>query len=169
VEHTSVPDVLSSAVTLAGRKLPDRAVEVSLDVANTLPRIQGDHHQLVQLFTNLLINAFEALNGQGHVTIAAREETPDDDHGHTDPTRPLRTIVIDVVDDGPGVPRELRDRIFNAFFTTKPQGSGLGLAIVRKIIDAHDGQIDLTSTPGRGTRFRITLPVSANGPTEWFN
>jgi len=169
VEHTSVPDVLSSAVTLAGRKLPDRAVEVSLDVANTLPRIQGDHHQLVQLFTNLLINAFEALNGQGHVTIAAREETPDDDHGHTDPTRPLRTIVIDVVDDGPGVPRELRDRIFNAFFTTKPQGSGLGLAIVRKIIDAHDGQIDLTSTPGRGTRFHITLPVSANGPTEWFN
>jgi signal transduction histidine kinase len=169
VEHTSVPDVLSSAVTLAGRKLPDRAVEVSLDVANSLPRIQGDHHQLVQLFTNLLINAFEALNGQGHVTIAAREEIPDDDHGHTDPTRPLRTIVIDVVDDGPGVPRELRDRIFNAFFTTKPQGSGLGLAIVRKIIDAHDGQIDLTSTPGRGTRFRVTLPVSANGPTEWFS
>ena len=50
-----------------------------------------------------------------------------------DPGRPLRTVVIDVIDDGPGVPRELRDRIFNAFFTTKPQGSGLGLAIVRRL------------------------------------
>ena len=169
VEHTSVGDVLNSAVTLAGRKLPDRAVEVKLDVADSLPRIHGDHHQLVQLFTNLLINAFEALNGRGRVTIAAREDMQDDDHGHIDPTRPLRTIVIDVVDDGPGVPRELCDRIFNAFFTTKPQGSGLGLAIVRKIVDAHDGQIDLTSTPGRGTRFRVTLPVSASGPNEWFN
>jgi nitrogen-specific signal transduction histidine kinase len=169
VEHTSVGEVLKNAVTLAGRKLPDRAVEVKLDVADSLPRMQGDHHQLVQLFGNLLINAFEALNGRGHVTIAAREEIQDDDHGHSEPTRPIRTIVIDVTDDGPGVPRELRDRIFNAFFTTKPQGSGLGLAIVRKIVDAHDGTIDLTSTPGRGTRFRITLPVSASGPNEWFN
>lgn len=169
VEHTSVSEVLNNAVTLAGRKLPDRAREVKLDVADSLPHIQGDHHQLVQLFSNLLINAFEALNGRGRVTIAAREDIQEDDHGHSDPTRPIRTIVIDVVDDGPGVPRELRDRIFNAFFTTKPQGSGLGLAIVRKIVDAHDGRIDLTSTPGRGTRFRVTLPVSASGPNEWFN
>jgi signal transduction histidine kinase len=69
------------------------------------------------------------------------------------------------VDDGPGVPRELTDRIFNAFFTTKPQGSGLGLAIVRKIVDAHDGRIDISSG-GRGTRFRVTLPISSGN--EWF-
>ena len=71
----------------------------------------------------------------------------------------MRTVVVDVADDGPGVPRELRDRIFNAFFTTKPQGSGLGLAIVRKIVDAHDGRIDI-QTGSSGTRFRVTLPVS---------
>jgi signal transduction histidine kinase len=168
VEHTSVSDVLNSAVTLAARKLPERAVGVKLELADSLPPIQGDHHQLVQLFSNLLMNAFEALNGQGQVTVAAREETQDDDHGHGDLTRPVRTIVIDVADNGPGVPRELRDRIFNAFFTTKPQGSGLGLAIVRKIVDAHDGRIDLTSRPGRGTRFRVTLPVSASVSDEWF-
>jgi len=168
VEHTSVAEVLHNAVTLAERKLPERAVRVKLEVADSLPQIQGDHHQLVQLFTNLLTNAFEALNGRGHVTIAARQELLDDDHGHGEPTHPTRMVVIDVVDDGPGVPRELRDRIFNAFFTTKPQGSGLGLAIVRKIVDAHDGSIDMTTTAGHGTRFRVTLPVSATESTEWF-
>ena len=60
----------------------------------------------------------------------------------------------------------MRDRIFNPFFTTKPQGSGLGLAIVRKIVDAHDGRIDVQSTAGEGSRFRVTLPVS-NAP-GWF-
>jgi signal transduction histidine kinase len=64
------------------------------------------------------------------------------------------------------VPDDLTDRIFDPFFTTKPQGSGLGLPIVRKIVDAHDGRIDLSSAPGQGTRFRVTLPVSS--ATSWF-
>jgi len=72
-----------------------------------------------------------------------------------------------VADDGPGIPGDLKDRVFNAFFTTKAQGSGLGLAIVRKIIDAHDGRIDVASTAGQGTRFTVTLPVSAAGD-DWF-
>ena len=59
-------------------------------------------------------------------------------------------MVVDVADDGPGVPPELADQIFNPFFTTKPQGSGLGLAIVRKIVDAHDGRIDVEQRAGRG-------------------
>ena len=75
-------------------------------------------------------------------------------------------MVIEVSDNGPGVPLELTDRIFNPFFTTKPQGTGLGLAIVRKIVDAHDGQIDLDSSPEKGTRFRVTLPVA--NATGWF-
>ena len=79
---------------------------------------------------------------------------------------PIPTIVVEVADDGPGVPPELSDRIFNPFFTTKPQGSGLGLAIVRKIVDAHDGQIDLFSSKETGTRFRVTVPVSA--ASSWF-
>ena len=57
-------------------------------------------------------------------------------------------VQVDVVDDGPGVPPDVMDRIFSPFFTTKPQGSGLGLAIVRKIVDAHDGRIDVSARPG---------------------
>jgi signal transduction histidine kinase len=79
---------------------------------------------------------------------------------------PTPTVVIDVLDDGPGLPRDATDKIFDPFFTTKPQGSGLGLAIVRKIVDAHDGRIDVSSVPGAGTRFRVTLPVKST--TEWF-
>jgi PAS domain S-box-containing protein len=168
VEHTSVAEVLQNAITLAKRQMPERAVDVQIELIAGLPLIHGDQHQLCQLFTNLLINAFEALDGRGRVSIAAREEVQEDDHGHGDHGRLQRSVVIDVDDDGPGVPRDLRDRIFNAFFTTKPQGSGLGLAIVRKIVDAHDGRIDLTSAPGRGTRFRVTLPVVASGGDEWF-
>jgi signal transduction histidine kinase len=167
VERTSIADVLRSAVALAERKVPRRDVAISLDVSDSLPLIQADQHQLGQLFTNLLINAFEALDGHGNVAITAREGVMDEDVGAgAEPHPPTQTLVIDVADDGPGVPHELTDRIFNAFFTTKPQGSGLGLAIVRKIVDAHDGRIDIVSGTGRGTRFRITLPVS--GGNEWF-
>ena len=167
VERTSIADVLRSAVALAERKVPRRDVAISLDVSDSLPLIQADQHQLGQLFTNLLINAFEALDGHGNVAISVHEGVMDEDVGTgAEPHPPTQTLVIDVADDGTGVPHELTDRIFNAFFTTKPQGSGLGLAIVRKIVDAHDGRIDIVSGTGRGTRFRITLPVS--GGNEWF-
>ena len=136
-----------------------------LDLAEGLPLIQADHHQLCQLFTNLLINAFEALEGKGTVEIVAREGLLEDDPHGTAADGHMRTVIVDVADNGPGVPRELRDRIFNAFFTTKPQGSGLGLAIVRKVVDAHDGRIDIQSG-SNGTRFQVTLPVS--GANDWF-
>jgi signal transduction histidine kinase len=167
VEHTSIADVISDSVSMAESKLPRRDIDLHLNVDEGLPPIQGDHHQLCQLFTNLLINAFEALEGKGAVRVTAREGALDDDPQGAagDPHSNVRTVVVDVSDDGPGVPRELRDRIFNAFFTTKPQGSGLGLAIVRKVVDAHDGSIDVLSGGG-GTHFRVTLPVS--GADDWF-
>ena len=118
------------------------------------------------MFTNLIINAFEALDGRGSVTIVADREPVDEEHAAPEASAVGPLITIDVIDDGPGVPAELSDRIFNAFFTTKPQGSGLGLAIVKKVVDAHDGRIDINSEPGRGTRFRVTLPVT--GTHEWF-
>jgi PAS domain S-box-containing protein len=167
VEHTSIADVINDSVSLAETKVPRRNIHVELHIDEGLPPIQGDHHQLCQLFTNLLINAFEALEGSGTVELSAREgPLEDESHGAAgEPHRSTRTVVIDVADDGPGVPKELTDRIFNAFFTTKPQGSGLGLAIVRKVVDAHDGKIDILGR-GRGTHFRVTLPVS--GADDWF-
>jgi signal transduction histidine kinase len=167
VERTSVADLLKSALAMAERKVSRGDITVRMDVEPMLPQIQADQHQLCQLFTNLLINAFEALEGRGSVTITATAGVMDEDVGAgAEAHPPTHTVVVEVADDGPGVPRELTDRIFNAFFTTKPQGSGLGLAIVRKIVDAHDGRIDIVSGTGRGTTFRVTLPVS--GGTEWF-
>ena len=69
-------------------------------------------------------------------------------------------VQVDVTDNGPGMPADVVDKIFSPFFTTKPQGSGLGLAIVRKIVDAHDGRIDVRVLDAGGTRFRVTLPVT---------
>ena len=115
-----------------------------------LPLIDGDEHQLCQVFTNLLINAFEALDGRGRIDIKRGVEAVEHDPAFaTDGQPPTPAIVVDVTDDGPGVPPELRDRIFDPFFTTKPEGSGLGLPIVRKIVDAHEGRIDLRARRAR--------------------
>jgi signal transduction histidine kinase len=167
VERTDVAEVLHQAVTLAENKVPRGNIIVHLAVQDALPMIDGDHHQLCQVFTNLLTNAFEALEGRGRVDIRAVTETVEQDPAFTaDAHAPTPTVVVEVTDDGPGVPVDLNDRIFDPFFTTKPQGSGLGLPIVRKIVDAHDGRIDLNSAAGKGTRFRVTLPVSS--ATSWF-
>jgi len=165
--RTSILEVLHDAVTMAESKARRGDVQVALHLPDDLPLIQGDRHQLCQVFTNLIINAFEALDGRGAIAIHAEAGIIEDEHGHHgDAPVQIPTVVVSVADDGPGVPPDLADRIFNPFFTTKAQGSGLGLAIVRKIIDAHDGRIDITTAPGRGTRFTVTLPVT--GADEWF-
>src|SRR5262249_46514578 len=120
-----------------------------------------------QVFTNLLANAFEALDGKGTISIGVASGTLEQDPALVGIQPPTPILIVEVADNGPGLPADATDKIFDPFFTTKPQGSGLGLAIVRKIVDAHDGRIDVSSVAGQGTRFRVTLPVtSAKG---WFN
>jgi signal transduction histidine kinase len=160
IERTELTDVVHQAITLAETKASRGEVQVTMDVPVGLPAIEGDHHQLCQVFTNLVANAFEALDGKGRVSITAALDAVEPDPALGGETEPTPIVVVDVADNGPGVPAELSDRIFNPFFTTKAKGSGLGLAIVRKIVDAHDGRIDLNSSPETGTRFRVTLPVA---------
>ena len=107
----------------------------------------------------------ESLDGKGRLTITVATMLPEEDPAFPSPQPPRPLVVVDVDDDGPGIPSDLTDKIFDPFFTTKPQGSGLGLAIVSKIVDAHDGRIDVSSS-NAGTRFRVTLPVSSTG--GWF-
>jgi signal transduction histidine kinase len=160
LERASIGEALHAAVTLADGKAQRGAITVDVRLAENLPRIQGDCHQLAQVFANLLINAYEAMNGRGSVTLSARLiEAGEEGALLPDGHQPVPTLIVDVADTGPGVSPELTDKIFNPFFTTKPQGSGLGLAIVRKIVDAHEGRIDMSSVPDRGTSFRVTLPV----------
>ena len=165
VERTDLADVLQQSVTMAESKVPRRDVVVQTSIEPGLPMIEGDHHQLSQVFTNLVANAFEALDGRGAIVITAAtaEIAADPAIGSYPPTP---AVAVEVSDDGPGIPDDLADRIFNPFFTTKVTGTGLGLAIVRKIVDAHDGRIDVSSTPESGTRFRVTLPVSST--SGWF-
>jgi signal transduction histidine kinase len=156
VEHTGVAEALHAAVQLADTKAARGSIAVAVDVPHGLPQIQADHHQLTQLFTNLLINAYEAMDGKGRVAITAGAMRQDDGADGREAVR------IELMDDGPGMPQDVADRAFDPFYTTKPQGSGLGLAIVRKIVDAHDGQIDLRAASGGGTLIRVTLPVSVS-------
>ena len=160
LDRASLTDALNSAVTMADGKAKRGDIRVAIDVSAGLPQIQGDGHQLTQVFANLLINAYEALDGRGAIALSARLlESGEEGALLPDGHHPVPTVVVDVSDNGPGVSPELTDKIFNPFFTTKPQGSGLGLAIVRKIVDAHEGRIDVRGAAGRGTCFRVTLPV----------
>ncbi len=162
VERVALADAIHDAIVTAESHVPRGGIKLSLDLPESLPPIEGDTHQLRQLFANLLANAFEALGGDGSVRISAAERAAEEEVGIGSEINAVSMIEIEVVDDGPGVPADLIDRIFSPFFTTKPQGTGLGLAIVRKIVDAHDGRIDVSVGPGKGTRFLVTLPVNGN-------
>ena len=156
VDRTELWRVVEDAMPLAERKMARRDTLIDVLVPQELPIINGDHHQLCQVVTNLLINALEALGGRGAVRIRAKAVPPEGDG------RPP-CVELRIMDDGPGISNDVKERMFNPFFSTKPQGSGLGLAIVRKIIDAHEGRIDVTTAPGAGTTFTIVLPIAIPG------
>jgi two-component system NtrC family sensor kinase len=124
-------------------------IDVTKDVSSDLPEMVGDMVQLQQVFTNLFINAADAMEGKGRLGIKARFE----------PGRNL--FLIEVSDTGPGVPEKLRDQIFDIFFTTKAvgKGTGLGLSISQNIIKLHGGNITVKCPPQGGTTFAIELPL----------
>jgi len=159
VEPLSVPRLLHDALRLAQNRSGPNEITVVIDVDAAVPEIEADGAQLRQLFTNLLTNAFDALDTAGHVRVEARLKAAELDPDSTECTSLPRMVEICVRDNGPGIPEDLRDRVFSPFFTTKAKGSGLGLAIVRKIVDAHEGRIDLVAD-NAGTCFRVTLPVT---------
>ncbi|HET9182616.1 MAG TPA: ATP-binding protein [Candidatus Angelobacter sp.] len=126
-------------------------VNIVKDYAPSLPKALMDSELCEQAFTNLLCNACEAMNGGGQLTIRI--------YLVTKPSDSAPEIAIEISDTGPGVPEQMKEQIFNPFFTTKSSGVGLGLAIVSKIIDAHGGTVKLVSNPGQGACFRVTLPA----------
>jgi signal transduction histidine kinase len=109
--------------------------------------VRGFVGELNQIWGNLIDNALDAVPQGGTIDITAGRE--------------LQGVVVRVVDNGPGIPSDIRDRIFDPFFTTKPvgKGTGLGLDIVRRLVAHNDGQIDVDSAPGR-TEFRVVLPIA---------
>jgi signal transduction histidine kinase len=156
VERVGLDEVLKDSITLAEGQKRRGAVTISTDLDPAVPDLMADPHQLRQLFSNLLANAFEALGGEGHVDLRSTLMPEDEASGPEDSSP---QVVIEVRDNGPGISHEDLERIFSPFFTTNPQGTGLGLAIVRKVVDAHEGRIDAVSAPGRGATFRVMLPL----------
>ena len=158
VDRTGLEEVIKDSITLAEGKRRRGAVSIETAFSPEVPELLADSHQLRQLFSNLLANAFEALGGEGHVEIRTSLLPGEEEPGGTDEMLPPQ-VVIEIKDSGPGIGPDDLERIFSPFFTTKPQGTGLGLAIVRKVVDAHEGRIDAVSAPGRGATFKVTLPV----------
>jgi len=152
------PVVVAEVVRDAIDGLEHGTSQVRVEIDRDLPELMADGSQLRQLLTNLMTNAIEAMDPGGQVSIRIARLADDGEVAVSGQPSPGQ-VVIEVHDEGPGISEGDLERIFSPFFTTKPQGTGLGLSIVRKVVDAHDGIIEVTSAPGRGTTFRVTLPV----------
>lgn len=138
--------VIDRVLLLTSTSLARRGIAVARSLPPTIPLVPGDADQLTQVLLNLVVNAIDAMPDGGRLSIAV--------------ALCAQGLRIAVADSGPGVPAELRERIFEPFYTTTAGGSGLGLAVGRRIIAQHGGELRVEGGPGAGARFVIILPLS---------
>jgi two-component system, NtrC family, sensor histidine kinase HydH len=160
----NISNVVEHALESASASFPNARVTVQRQYAPGLPPVALDRQLCEQVFVNLITNAFQAMEEKNGEPDAAPDAIPEGT---------LRLLIapeisngepgvcVTVEDSGPGVPPELREQIFNPFFTSKKSGVGLGLSIVAKIVDDHRGTIRLDSNTARGARFRVFFPASS--------
>jgi signal transduction histidine kinase len=136
---------LSNTVAVLRSKAREKSIAVALTIDPDLPAAVGFVGELNQIFSNLIDNALDAVPEGGHIEVTA--------------SRDKQRVVVRVIDDGPGIPPDVKARMFDPFFTTKPvgKGTGLGLDIVRRLLGHNNAQIEVDSLPGR-TEFRVLLP-----------
>lgn len=156
MERVSVNEVLDQVLKLLSHQLAMGQVRCEVQLTDHLPHITGDSQALQQVFSNLILNASDALEGKDDGERIIRVNTRAEDG----------KVIAEVEDNGSGIPPEIREKIFDPFFTTKPpeKGTGLGLAIIASILNKHHASIKLKSSVGMGTRF--TLAFSAWGPED---
>ncbi len=141
----SAEEILDHCVRVLEREASEAGVELIREPASgEVPLVMMDTDQMTQVFLNILINGVEATPKGGKITITSEPDA-------------RGRLQITFEDSGEGIPRENLDKLFDPFFSTKKKGTGLGLAIVKSIIESHDGEIEVESEPGRGTRFIIFL------------
>ena len=148
--EVDIHEGIETTLTVLGFKLKQTTIEVVRDYDRTLPKLTVRGSELNQVWTNLLDNAIDALGDHGTITITTRRDG-------------ANCVVVEIADDGPGMPDEVVERVFDPFFTTKDvgRGTGLGLATARRIVvDRHDGSLTLDTQPGR-TVFHVRLPLTA--------
>jgi len=163
----NIAEIVDYALAAAIASFPNSKVKIERHYALGLPEIQADRQLCEQVFVNLITNAFQAMEGQNGSSdktlgdATSKDETPEatlrlsivPEISHGEPG-----VGVTVEDSGPGVPPDLREQIFNPFFTSKKEGVGLGLSIVAKIVDDHRGTIRLDNNSTRGARFRVFFP-----------
>jgi len=150
-QEVDIHEGLESTLTMLKYKLRNVTVEREYD--RTIPRITAHGSELNQVWTNLIDNAIDAVNGSGKICIGT--------------CRDLDHIVVEIVDNGAGIPPEVQSRMFEPFFTTKGVGSGTGLGLVISnaiVANRHGGEIEFESRPGE-TRFKIRLPITQLAPS----
>jgi two-component system sensor histidine kinase HydH len=148
-----LPPLLEKALKSVSEQQGTNRVTIKRDYASDLPRVMADEQLCDQVFTNLISNAWEAMGEQGgelSIKVHPKHIGLGDE------------VVVEIEDTGPGIPADLREQIFNPFFTTKKSGVGLGLAIVTKIVDAHGGAVRVRSEAGHGACFQVSLPRATN-------
>jgi len=146
-EVIDVNELIREMVVVLQNEANRRSITMRTNLAEGLPSAMGDRVQLQQALMNLMLNGIEAIRDtNGQLTVESRLA----EDGQ---------VSISVKDNGIGLPAGAIDRIFDAFFTTKPQGTGLGLAITRSVIEFHGGRIWATANFGQGTTFCFTLPI----------
>ncbi|MBI5394434.1 MAG: GAF domain-containing protein [Verrucomicrobia bacterium] len=155
VSDNAATDLLDEAVLLVQSRLKSKSVHLVKEY-HQQPTLKVDKQQMLQVLVNLLINAVDAVgqNGEIRVTTGVRRM----DTGEGNHRRHL--AVLEITDNGAGIPAAVRNRLFDPFFTTKKDGTGLGLSISQKIARDHGGIITVSSVEGKGTTFRVNLPLS---------
>ncbi len=146
MQEVDIHEGIESTLTMLGHKLKNVTVVRAFD--RSLPRIMAYGSELNQVWTNLIDNAIHEVNGTGQICIGTSLED--------------NQIVVEVVDNGPGIPADIQPHLFEPFFTTKPVGTGTGLGLVisnRIVGDRHGGEIEFDSKPGE-TRFKVRLPLN---------
>lgn len=150
-------EIVERTVALRGYELKIENIAIRCELAADLPATLADPHQLQQVVLNLLVNAEQAIlesRGRGSIQLRTRKSAES-------------RLLIEVTDDGPGIPAEIASRIFDPFFTTKPPGlgTGLGLSIVYGIVEQHGGDVAFENLPGGGAKFTVEIPLVA-APAE---
>ena len=145
---TDINPMLEEILAQVGHQAPLAGITVRKEFAKDLPLVSGDTDQLRQVFTNLILNAVQAMSEGGILTVATEEDIPSE------------ACVVTVSDTGKGIGQENLGQIFNPFFTTKSNGTGLGLSVSYGIVKDHGGKIEVASECGAGSVFRICLPLA---------
>jgi len=152
-----INEAILEVVALAHGEVVKNSVSLQTQLAAGLPLIQGDRVQLQQVILNLIINAVEAMSGVNEGPRELLISTGKDGSSG---------LLVAVQDSGPGLNPESFDRLFEAFYTTKPGGMGMGLSICRSIVEAHGGRIWVSRTAGPGATLQFTLPVGESVQRE---